>query len=261
MRARRLTARSALVAAALTLVAPAAPVAAQSLEQRVAAYRERVEQLEDRDEIENLTATFGYYFDKGLWDEAAALFAERGAFEYEQSGVYRGRERIERAMHLLGPQGLAPGTLNNHMMLQNVIVVADDGRTATGRWQGPIMLAEPNANGQWAVGIYENDYIKERGVWMLAKLHFYLTAKTDYDRPWPQGSIPMRGTSALFPPDEPPTEVYRSFPGAYIPPFSFDHPVTGAPLADLPMAGDDVTGREAIPFTGRMTAAPPPAGQ
>lgn len=251
--------RAAFAAAALALLLPAAPLAAQSLEQRLAAYSERVERLEDQAAIESLTATFGYYFDKGLWDEAATLFAESGEFEYEQSGVYRGRQRIERAMHLLGPQNLAPGYLNNHMMLQPVIVVADDGRTATGRWQGPVMLAEPNANGHWAVGIFENDYVKERGVWRIAKLHFYLTAKTDYDRPWPQGSIPMRGTSALFPPDEPPTEVYRSFPGAYIPPFSFDHPVTGAPLTDLPMAGDDITGREEIPFTGRMVAQPAPA--
>jgi len=226
----------------------AQPVAAQSPEQRVAAYRERVDRLEDQAEIENLTAMFGYYFDKGLWDQAASLFARNGRYEYGQSGVYIGRERIERAMLLMGPQGLAPGYLNNHMMLQNVIVVADDGRTATGRWQGPMQLAQPGANGQHAVGVYENDYVKENGVWKFAELHFYLTAKTDYDRPWPQGAIPMEGPSALFPPDEPPSEVYRSFPAAYIPPFSFNHPVTGQPLTDLPMAGDDVTGREAIPF-------------
>ena len=250
---RKTIARSALaLAAAFSTPAIALPAAAQSLEQRVADYRERVERLEDQAEIENLTATFGYYFDKGLWDEAASLFARDGAFEYEQSGVYIGPDRIERAMHMLGPQGLAPGYLNNHMMLQNIIYVAQDGRTATGRWQGPIMLAEPNANGQWAVGIYENDYVKEDGVWKFGKLHFYLTAKTDYDRPWPQGSVPMRGMNALFPPDDPPSEVYRAFPAAYIPPFSFDHPVTGEPLADLPMAGDDVTGREEIPFTGHI---------
>lgn len=253
MTMRKTIARCGLIAAiSLAPLVAAVPAAAQSLEERVAAYRERVERLEDQAEIENLTATFGYYFDKGLWDEAASLFASDGRFEYEQSGVYIGQNRIERAMHLLGPQGLAAGYLNNHMMLQNVIYVSGDGRTATGRWQGPIMLAEPNSNGQWAVGIYENDYVKEDGVWKFDKLHFYLTAKTDYDRPWPEGSVPMRGTSAVFPPDEPPTEVYRAFPAAYIPPFSFDHPVTGEPLTDLPMAGDDVTGREAVPFTGHV---------
>ena len=237
-------------AAFLAIAALMLPVSAsaQSLEARLADYRERVERLEDRAAIENLTATFGYYFDKGMWDEAASLFADDGRFEYEQSGVYIGPERIERAMLLLGPQGLAPGTLNNHMMLQPVVRVADDGRTATGRWQGPVMLAESNANGQWAVGIYENEYVKDGGIWKIASLHFYLTAKTDYDRAWNAGALPMRGPSALFPPDEPPSEVYRSFPAAYVPPFSFDHPVTGEPLTNLPMAGDDVTGRAQIKF-------------
>ena len=240
------TLASLAFAAGVALVPLAA--AAQTPEQRVADYRERVERLEDQAEIENLTAMFGYYFDKGLWDQAASLFARAGRYEYGQGGVYIGRERIERAMLLLGPQGLAPGYLNNHMMLQAVIVVADDGRTATGRWQGPMQLAQPGANGQHAVGIYENDYVKENGVWKFAELHFYLTAKTDYDRPWPEGAVPMAGPTALYPPDEPPSEVYRSFPAAYIPPFSFDHPVTGKPLSDLPMAGDDVMRREAIPF-------------
>lgn len=235
-------------ALALGSFAFAAPALAQSPEARLAVYRERVERLEDQADIENLTATFGYYFDKGLWDQAASLFARGGTFEYEQRGVYVGPERIRRAMLLFGPQGLAPGYLNNHMMLQNVIVVADDGRTATGRWQGPMQLAKPNSNGMHAVGIYENEYVKEGGRWKIAKLHFYLTAKTDYDKTWADGAVPMEGASALFPPDRPPTEVYRSFPAAYVPPFSFDHPVTGKPLKDLPMAGDDVIHRAPIEF-------------
>ena len=237
-----------IAAVGITPLAASAPALAQSVEARLAAYRERVERLEDQAAIENLQASFGYYFDKGLWDEAASLFSRNGTYEYEQQGVYIGKDRIERAMLLLGPQGLAPGHLNNHMMLQNVIIVDDEGETATGRWQGPIQLSQPGANGAWAVGIYENEYVKEGGVWKISKFHFYLTAKTDYDKPYTNGALPMSGQSALFPPDRPPSEVYRSFPAAYIPPFSYEHPVTGEPLDNLPMAGDDVVGREAIEF-------------
>jgi hypothetical protein len=242
---------AAVVTVGTVSPAPALAQSSQSVQTRLAAYRERVERLEDQAAIENLTATFGYYFDKGLWDQAASLFSNAGTFEYEQRGVYIGPARIQRAMLLFGPQGLSKGYLNNHMMLQNVIVVAKDGRTATGRWQGPMQLAVPNGNGQHAVGVYENKYVKEGGVWKLAQLHFYLTAKTDYDKPYQNGAIPMEGASALFPPDRPPTEVYRSFPAAYIPPFSYKHPVTGKPLVDLPMAGDDVTGRPAVEFKGK----------
>lgn len=225
------------------LSAPAPTLAQQSAEARLAAYAERVERLEDVDQIENLQAYFGYFFDKGLWDEAADTFAADSSFEYGQRGVYIGKDRIRRALLLFGPEGLANGYLNNHMMLQPIITVAPDGRTATGRWQGMVQLAEPSANGVWGVGIYENEYVKERGVWKIAKLHFYVTALGEYDAGFMRGAQMMEGPSALFPPDKPPSEVYRSFPAAYIPPFSFDHPVTGRPLDDLPQPPDDVVGR------------------
>ncbi len=234
-----------LLAAGAAMAVPALPAAAQqSVEQRLESYRDRVARLEDQDAIETLQAMYGYYFDKGLWDQAADLFTRDGRFEYGMRGVYVGQDRIRRAMLLFGPQGLAPGRLNNHMQLQSVIEVAPDGRTATGRWQGMVQLGEPGANGVWGVGIYENRYRKENGVWKIASLHFYPTALTDYDQGWARSNLPMEGQSAVFPPDEPPTETYRTLPGNYIPPFSFPHPVTGESLRDLPQPPDSIVGRE-----------------
>jgi hypothetical protein len=240
MRARAIVAG----ALALALATPASAQGSASVEQRIAAYKHRVELLEDKDAVENLQATYGYYFDKGLWDQAADLFASNGSFEYGQRGVYIGIPHIRRAMLLFGPQGLAAGHLNNHMLLQPVITVAEDGLSAKARWQGMIMLAEPGQNGIWGVGVYENEYVKQKGVWKISKLHFYVTAETDYDLGWMKSAIPMRGPSALVPPDKPPTEVYRSYPGAYIPPFDYMTPVTGKSLADIPEPPDDVVGRK-----------------
>lgn len=235
------TLAAALTVTGLTL---AAPVAAQNIDARIADYRHRVERLEDQAAIENLQANYGYYFDKGLWGEAASLFTAKGSFEYGQRGVYIGQKRIERAMLLFGPEGLAPGGLNNHMLLQNIITVADDGRTAKARWQGMVQLAQAGANGVWGIGIYENTYVKERGVWKISTLHFYPTAFTDYDAGWTRSALPMKGVSALFPPDMPPTEVYRTMPSNYIPPFSYDHPVTGESLKDIVQPEDDVVRRD-----------------
>jgi hypothetical protein len=218
-----------LCAAAL-LAGPAPALAQQPAEARLAAYRERVERLEDQDAIENLQAYFGYYFDKGLWDDAADLIAANGSFAYGQRGVYGGQDHIRRALLLFGPEGLGQGYLNNHMQLQSIITIAPDGRTATARWQGMVMLSEPGANGVWGVGQYENAYVKERGVWKISKLHFYVQALADYDLGFSRGPLRMDGPSALFPPDRPPTEVYRAFPSGYTPPFSFVHPVTGEQL-------------------------------
>jgi len=231
-----------ICAAALSLCAAVVPLCAQAqtAEARLAAYRERVERLEDQDAIENLQAYFGYYFDKGLWDEVADLFAADGSFEYGQRGVYLGQDRIRRALLLFGPEGLAPGRLNNHMQLQSIITVAPDGRTATARWQGMIMLSESGANGVWGVGQYENAYVKERGTWKISKLHFYVQAIADYDLGFARAAYRMEGPSALFPPDRPPTEVYRTFPNAYTPPFSYVHPVTGQRLTDVRQPADNV---------------------
>jgi len=241
---------SRFVSSALAIAAiltPACAIAqtapAPTAQQRVAAYRERVERLEDQVEIENLTAMYGYYFDKGLWSEASSLFARTGRFEYGLRGIYITPARIERAMLLFGPEGLAPGILNNHMMLQSVVIVADDGLTATGRWQGMVMLGAPGTNGIWGVGIYENTYVNEGGVWKISSLHFYPAGFTDYDKGWMQSQIPMEGPSALFPPDLPPSEVYRALPGVYTPQFSYPHPVTGARMDNIPQPPDDVVGR------------------
>jgi hypothetical protein len=246
MRAQHITLKACVAITGLTAVLASftGAVAQTTPEARVAAYRQRVALLEDHDAVENLQATFGYYFDKGLWDDTADLFARNGTFEYGQSGVYIGQERIRRALLLFGPKGLAQGYLNNHMQLQPVITIAPDGKTAAGRWQGMVQLSEPGANGVWGVGIYENEYVKEGSIWKISKLHFYPTAFTDYDRGWARSFLPMKGQSALFPPDKPPTHVYRSMPGNFIPPFSYNHPVTGKPLTNLPQAADSVTGQK-----------------
>ena len=101
------------------LSVPLPAIAQQSVEARLAAYRERVERLEDHDAVENLQAYFGYYFDKGLWDEVTDLFAANGSFEHGQRGVYIGQDRIRRALLLFGPEepataqapGSRPGTV------------------------------------------------------------------------------------------------------------------------------------------------------
>ncbi|MBO9574956.1 MAG: nuclear transport factor 2 family protein [Sphingobium sp.] len=226
------------------MLAAVPSLAQPDLANRLSAYKQRVQLLEDQDAIENLQATYGYYFDKGLWNQAAALFTAKGSFEYGQRGVYVGTARIQRAMLLFGPQGLARGYLNTHMMLQPYIVVAPDGKTATARWQGMMQLAQPGQSGVWGVGITNADYVKEGAVWKIARLHFYVTAQTDYDQGFTKSALPIDGPSALFPPDAPPTETYRSFPGAYIPPFNFNHPVTGKPLNTIPQPVDTVTGRK-----------------
>ena len=190
--------------------------------------------------MENLQGMFGYYMDRDLWDEVTSLFAEGASYEHGQQGVYVGRKHIRQALRLLGPDGPQDGWLNQYFQLQPVIHVAEDGRTAKGRWEGMMQLARPGTPGAWGLGVYENEYVKEHGVWKISRLHFYTTAVADYDLMWTKGSIPLDGASSILPPDRPSTEVYRSLPGVYLPPFHYNHPVTGAPIRTEPQPADSL---------------------
>ncbi|MEI9851321.1 MAG: nuclear transport factor 2 family protein [Sphingomonas sp.] len=178
--------------------------------------------------IERLQRAYGYYVDKGLWSEAADLFAGDATWEYGQSGVYAGQERIRAALGLRGPEGLATGELNTHMILQPIITVAPDNRTAKARWRSDMQVLQ-DGKALWGEGTYENSYVNEDGVWKIASLHFYVTLWCDYDQGWVHGNVPMAPASTELPPDRPPTEVYESLPGVHLPPYHYPNPVTGSP--------------------------------
>src|SRR5207253_2684395 len=79
---------------------------------------------------------YGDYFDKGLWAAATTRFTDDARVEIAQRGVYRGRAGVERMYVNVFGRGhncLPPRGLNNHLILQPIITVAPDGRTATGR--------------------------------------------------------------------------------------------------------------------------------
>lgn len=180
--------------------------------------------------IENLQAMYGFYVDKGKWNEAAQLFADDATYEFGQSGVYVGQSRIADALSLMGPQNLTEGLLNNFVMVQPIIHVDDENRTAKARWRSDVMLTRAG-KGQWGGGVYENEYVNDNGTWKFSKLHYYVTFWGDYDKGWAAMPIPMQGPSMENPPDRPPSVTYESFPKLQVVPFHYPHPVTGQPHA------------------------------
>lgn len=180
--------------------------------------------------IENLQAMYGYYVDKGQWKKAASLFAKDGSYEFGQSGVYIGNAHVERGLSLMGPQGLEEGQLNNYVTVQPIIHISDDNRTAKARWRSDVQLSR-GGKGRWGGGVYENEYVNDRGTWKFSKLHYYVTFWGDYDAGWAAKPIPMEPTSTTVPPDKPPTVVYQSFPKLQVVPYHYVNPVSGKPHA------------------------------
>ncbi|MBF8268535.1 MAG: hypothetical protein HW386_244 [Gammaproteobacteria bacterium] len=232
---------SLIVALLVTMqVTPAqAPSLAEQLaatNARLAAIQQRSSRIRDINEIENLQRIYGYYTDKMLWDQVVDLFTEDGTLEIGLSGVYVGKDSLRRYLYSLsdGRQGPIEGVLYEHLQLQSIITVSDDGQSADGRWRDLIQTGTYGAGsgGQWGEGPYENEYVKENGVWKINKLHWYATFIAPYEGGWlkvSEDAVRDYSVGKGVMPDRPTSDDYPSYPAASIPPFHFANPVTGDP--------------------------------
>jgi type II secretory pathway component PulJ len=200
------------------------------LEATAAQLRARITRIEDADQIENLISAYGYYLDKREWDQLADLFGDDGTMEISLRGIYVGKRSIRRALELFGPLHISTGYLHNHIQLQPVIHLSADGTRAWSRSRALSELGTYKRIGMWGDGVYVNEYVKRNGVWMIAKDHIYTGFFVPYEKGWQSGAGPAPRASEKIPPDRPPSVLYDTYPGEYIPPFDYVHPVTGAPI-------------------------------
>lgn len=215
------------VLAVSLLLALAAPAAGQaSVDRQIAELTQRVERLEGHRAVKKLQRAFGYYVDRGLWGEAADLFADDGMIEVGLDGVYVGRERIREYLKRLhgGQEGLVYGQLNEWVTLQPSIRVAADGRSATARWRDLGMLGQYKSHAEWRDGIYENTYEKGAdGVWRIKSLHLWVNFEVPYEKGWarlkPGEGLQRSQASIDYPPDRGPSVTYEPFPAEHVPPF------------------------------------------
>jgi hypothetical protein len=212
-----------------TRVAP--PVRRKSSDPAIAALQQRVQVLQATDEIEKLVSMYGYYLDKQQWDQLAELFAEDSTMEISQRGIYLGRKGVRRALELFGPQNIEPNHLHNHIQMQPLITVAPDGERAWVRSRALSELGTFGGIGVWGDSVYENEFVKENGVWKFKHDHLFTTFFAPYEPGWAMGARPTPKRSEKIPPDQPPSEIYESLPEVYIPKYHYKNPVTGEPPA------------------------------
>ena len=208
-----------------------APEAARlaDLRRQVDDLRLRAGRIQDANDIKRLQRAFGYYMDEALWDEVVALFADDATLEMARDGIYRGKARIREYFFALGGggQGLSEGQLNEHYQLMPVITLAEDGMSARGRWRALQLTGEYGEGAYWGEGPYENEYVKEDGVWKISKLQWFQTLVVPYEGGWARHEDVNRGiyVSEQLPPDAPPSHDFGWWPETFLPPFHFDNPV------------------------------------
>ncbi|HEY7673244.1 MAG TPA: nuclear transport factor 2 family protein [Gammaproteobacteria bacterium] len=241
-RTRVLAPAARATAVVALLLAPGALLHAQDdlaarvagVQARLAAIEQRADRVADVNAIENLQRSYGYYLDKMLWEHVVDLFSDAATMEIGTSGVYVGKDSIRRYLYSLsgGVEGPLEGVLYDHFQLQPVVTVADDGRTAKGRWRALIMTGTygSGSGGNWGEGPYENEYVKENGVWKISKLHWYATFYVPYEGGWLNSSpdaVRAYSEGRGVTPDRPQSEQYAPYPAAFVPPFHYPNPVSG----------------------------------
>ncbi len=263
--------------AAATLVASAAVVVLSGALPASAAdphlcLKSRIDRLdaevtagEDVLAIEKLQRAYGYYVDKGMWEDVADLFTGDAVANYP-AGVFIGHKSIREHLYMnvggrqMGELGLGDGRLYNHMNIQPVIHLDPGGQTARGRWRALATFGNYGGGAVWAEGVYEIRYRKEHGVWKIQKLDYYDGFGAPYQTGWAAPAAPgsrpgsrgAPGSSAsstsgsaaaaseprrafrhlAHPPDQP-RESCGGFPKACIAPFDYTNPGTTLSGAEI----------------------------
>jgi SnoaL-like domain len=217
------------------------------LRQRFATLERELGVQQDIHAIRRLQYAYGYFIDKSQYDEVVDLFADRGEVWF-LGGIYRGkagvrRLYIERFRKTFTENHNGPryGWLLDHPQLQMIIDVAPDRTTAQARGRSMMQagLHETAAGQQrqwWEGGIYENQYVREDGVWKILRLGYYPHWHASFEAGWaktPIDFIPM--SSTLYPEDPLGPDALieprpRLWPATDIVPFHYTHPVTGKPI-------------------------------
>ena len=218
---------------------------------QIEALAARVGRLEDVNAIRKLHYAYGYYIDMCLYDEVVQLFAADGEVIF-LSGIYRGHEGVARLYKTWfgnfftgGRPGPVDGFLLDHFQMQDIVTVAEDRRTAKGRFRallaGGSHVSRPDKPEGlplqfWEAGLYENDYVRDDGVWKIRRLDYRVQWQADYEAGWARQEAHLAPASVTYPenplgPDEL-LEVRRPmWPKRAHVEFHYAHPVVQAEMA------------------------------
>jgi len=220
------------------------PVAAAtgSLGELLAEAERNLDIVMAQDAAENVSNAYGYYIDEFQWDLTADLFAVNGSKELAGVGNYIGREHVRQSMvGRYGRGGRRAAGMTLHQKTQPVVTVAADGQSARIRNKLLQLNSSRDGDGSYIVGIYENNLVREDGVWKISRMDLEYTWNANYSTGWAR--VPERraapgargaATPAAAPSTVAPPAARAAGPagaGGLPPP---DGPLRGAPAAPYP---------------------------
>ena len=185
----------------------------------------RIQRLNDEAEVGRLQNAYGYYVDRRMWEDVADLFAPDGTLEAAEGPRLAGRAAIRAQLEKVAPAGLTPGELNDHLQLDPVVTVDPGGQTAHVRGVDLGMVGREGGEAYWTFAVFENDFVKRNGIWMVQAMRLYPRAKTDFAKGWAESALP---DYPLSPAGETPAPSRLQYPAVAFPALRFANPATGA---------------------------------
>ena len=221
-----------VAAAALTGRIPAATAApAAGTDQRLTDATRRLAVSMAYDAAENVNSAYGHLIDDFQWPEMAKLFGRHGAKEVPFAGYYAGAERITHAVYLEygDPRGGGRASIAFHWLIQPVINVASDGRSATAR---SYLFHPDTAKASSSASLFgamypENQFVLEEGVWRLWNLSLdepYFSLPAGWKGGW--SSLAPAPRAAAPRPAAAPAGPVHYFGAALVEKFPPDVPIT-----------------------------------
>jgi hypothetical protein len=218
------------------------------LQNKVLAMEKELQKLKDIEAIRRLQHIYGFYLTTFMQEEMIDLFSNSPETTLDfPEGTFFSLKGVRLAFSHSN-QDMNPEFMHQLMQIQGVIDVAEDGKTAQGRWWGYGAMAVPTgqsgnkgaeADGvtqSMVCGVYENEYIKEEGVWKFWKIKWVPLYSFSPENGWVKAerlakqSFLVEGQTSFpdwWQPDIPGKGIDFGYPAGYILPFHYRHPVTG----------------------------------
>ncbi len=148
----------------------------------------------------NLQRTYAQYAQFGLWNQVGGLFAPDGSFVFDglikPGQTAKGPAAIAaflRNRYGGGYEGIKADGLSTMMIEAPVVNLSRDGNSANVRWEAWIFHG---AGGKARVegGMFENEYVREGGVWKIATAHYFPEFDGAYETGWTNwggGQLPV----------------------------------------------------------------------
>jgi hypothetical protein len=226
---------------------PAGP--APATKATLAELEQRAQALDDENQARNLQAVYGYYVARRMWDDATDLFTPDSVYELGGVGVFDGPKGARKALERQGPAGLTYGVLNDRLQFDTIASIAPNGVEARVRGFELGLVGEtPKQQAFWEVNIYDNRFVKEKGVWMVREMRVFPMFRSEYSQGWGKSRLPQPAGSA---PDHPVPASDAGAEDRLLPAFVSANPSTGKPVAAP--SGYKVVA--AAPLTGKVAAS------